>query len=67
MGEVGELKTEWISYWKKNRLDLVISPGFGCQAFPHTKSDLLSFAVAYTFIWNILDMPAGSIPITLVQ
>ena len=49
------------------RLDLVICPGFGCQAFPHTKSDLLSVAAAYTFIWNVLDMPVGSVPITCVR
>ena len=49
------------------RLDLVICPAFGCQAFPHTKSDLLSVAAAYTFIWNVLDMPVGSVPITCVR
>lgn len=67
MGRIAELKFEWISYWKNNSLDLVICPGFGCQAFPHSKSDLLSVAVAYTFIWNLLDMPVGSIPMTVVQ
>lgn len=56
-----------MAYWKSQRLDIVISPGFGCQAFPHGKSDVLSVAAAYTFIWNFLDMPVGSLPITCVR
>lgn len=67
MGEINALKSEWMSYWKQNRLDFTICPGFGCQAFPHGKSEKLGMAGFYTLIWNLLDMATGSMPITVVK
>lgn len=45
----------------------MITPGFGCQALLHGNSENTALAAAYTFIWNVLDVSAGSIPITTVQ
>jgi len=67
IGEICNLRTKWIKYWKDNKLDFVITPGAGCQAFPHGKSELLGLVCAYTFIWNILDHAVGSMPITTVR
>jgi hypothetical protein len=48
-------------------LDLVISPGIGCQALPHGKTKDAGLAALYTSLWNILDTTTGSIPITIVR
>ncbi len=61
------MRSQWIKYWKSNKLDFVLCPGFGCQALPHQKSDQVGLVAAYAFAWNVLDMVAGSIPITLVK
>ncbi len=67
LGFIEELKIEWIKYWRALKLDFLICPGFGCQAVNHGKSDDTALATAYVIIWNVLDMCAGSIPVTLVR
>lgn len=67
MGRIDKYKQEWIKYWLNNNLDFVICPGFGSQAIPHGGSEKTSLAASYTFIWNVLDMSVGTIPVTIVQ
>lgn len=67
LGYINELKGLWVDYWRKNKFDFVICPGFGSQAFPHGKSEKISLAAAYTFIWNVLDMTVGAMPVTVVR
>ncbi len=45
----------------------MICPGFGTHAYLHGKSEKTSLSVAYTFIWNVLDMSVGSMPVTAVR
>ena len=45
----------------------MIAPGFGCQALKHGMSEHTALAAAYTFVWNVLDMTTGAMPITRVQ
>ena len=37
------------------------------QAFPHNTSVLLNQACAYTFVWNLLNMPVGVLPVSTVR
>ena len=67
MGQLQGYKSEWIKYWKQNKLDFIIAPGFGCQALKHGLSQHTALTAAYTFVWNLLDMPALSMPITRVR
>lgn len=55
-----------MSYWRDLHLDFIICPGFACQAMPHGKSEKLGLASAYVFLWNVLDMVVGSMPVTVV-
>jgi fatty acid amide hydrolase len=48
-------------------LDFIICPGFGSQALRHGFAKHTSLAVAYTFIWNVLNLPSGCIPVTVVR
>lgn len=67
LGVMDQYRQEWIEYWRNNNLDFVIAPGFGCQALLHGKSEKTALAVSYTFIWNVLDMAVGSMPVTVVR
>lgn len=67
IGEIGELKRKFIEYWRSQSLDFVVCPGFPCPAIPHGQSNKLGYPLAYTFIWNILDMVAGALPVTIVR
>lgn len=64
---VYKLRMDFCAWWKGQGLDHIITPGFGCQPNLVTLSEDLWPCVMYTFIWNLLNMPAGALPVTLVR
>ena len=58
---------EFYDWWKSNKLDSLISPALGLPAFTHGGSSKLTSSVSYNFAFNLLDYPAGVVPITLVN
>jgi hypothetical protein len=42
-------------------------PGFGSQATLHGYSEKATLAAAYTFIWNVLGMTVGAMPVTICK
>ena len=48
--------------WQAEEFDAVICPGFGTPALLHGGSKDLTIAASYTFLWNIMHYPAGSVP-----
>mmetsp|Transcript_24722 Transcript_24722/g.21889 ORF Transcript_24722/g.21889 Transcript_24722/m.21889 type:complete len:123 (+) Transcript_24722:1529-1897(+) len=50
-----------------NKIDAFITPGSANPAFKHGTSCGLEFASCYTFVFNLLDFPAGIVPITTVK
>jgi hypothetical protein len=44
----------------KNGLDGIITPVHAMPAVPHGSYGDMSFAACYTFIFNLLDLPAGT-------
>jgi hypothetical protein len=67
IGRGYELRTEWINYWRANKLEFVLCPGFGSEATNHGIYDKNSLLAAYTFVWNILAMTVCSLPVTVVR
>lgn len=60
-----ELKAEFIQHWKANGFDAIVCPVFSLPALDiGTSQDLIGFN-QISFLFNFLDMPAGTIPITL--
>ncbi len=39
---------------------------YGCPAIKHEYGKDLTMCAAYTAIWNVLNVPSGVVPITLV-
>uniref|UniRef100_A0A0R3PIH5 Amidase domain-containing protein n=1 Tax=Angiostrongylus costaricensis TaxID=334426 RepID=A0A0R3PIH5_ANGCS len=56
-------KKEFIAYWKSLELDALICPSFPVPAVPHRFPSKMSMAVTYTALFNLLDFPAGVVPV----
>ena len=61
------MKEQWISYWRKQKLDFVVFPGFASEAANHGSSKDGSFLATYTYIFNILRMTSCSLPVTVTK
>ncbi|XP_019356913.1 PREDICTED: vitamin D3 hydroxylase-associated protein-like [Gavialis gangeticus] len=58
-------RTEFIAKWKKLQLDVVLCPVLG-PAFTLGYPGKLLAAVSSTMLYNVLDFPAGVVPVTTV-
>lgn len=58
---------EFFALYKSLGLDALISPGLPNPAVLHGQSKELAYGCAYTFLFNVLDMPTSAIPITKVR
>jgi fatty acid amide hydrolase len=64
---MNEVIAQVTAAWQAEELDAVICPGFGTPALLHGGSKDLTIAASYTFFWNIMHYPAGSVPIGLTE
>ena len=62
-----ELRNDVFDTWRGLGLDAVICPPFATVALPHGMSRELSVAGALSMRFNLLDFPAGSVPVTRVR
>jgi Asp-tRNA(Asn)/Glu-tRNA(Gln) amidotransferase A subunit family amidase len=54
--------------WLQDNLDFIICPGFAFQAPTiGSTNDLGGLPAIYNFIFNILDLPVGSLPVTICR
>lgn len=54
--------------WRQDNLDFIICPGFALQApTKGTSNDLGTLPALYNFMWNVLDVPTGCVPVTLCR
>lgn len=62
-----ELRKEFVQYFKNNNFDGIICPTMPMPSFKEGKGgEYISFT-NFCFMFNLVDMPAGSIPIGLVE
>lgn len=60
-------KDEWLEAWTNAGLDALICPVFGTIAVPHGKiPEIVAGCGSYAMLYNILNYPAGSLPVTRV-
>jgi fatty acid amide hydrolase len=62
-----EIQAEVFAHWQHRELDAVICPPFATPALTHRASKDFSIAGALAFRYNLLDFPAGSVPVTRVH
>lgn len=58
---------EFTDYWTSMKFDAVICPAGPIPAIPHKYSGELFCLNSYFMLYNMLDYPAGVVPIKLVQ
>ncbi|XP_027504642.1 vitamin D3 hydroxylase-associated protein isoform X1 [Corapipo altera] len=64
-GAVAVYRTEFIAKWRKLRLDVILCPALG-PAFNHGYAGKLFAATSYTNLYNVLNFPAGVVPVSTV-
>ncbi|KAM6398321.1 uncharacterized protein J5M81_005595 [Pluvialis apricaria] len=64
-GAVEIYRTEFIAKWRKLRLDVILCPALG-PAFNHGYAGKLFAATSYTNLYNVLNFPAGVVPVSTV-
>lgn len=62
-----EIQADVFAHWQHRKLDAVICPPFATPALTHRASRDFSIAGALAFRYNLLDFPAGSVPVTRVR
>lgn len=48
-------------------IDAIVAPGYSIPAFTLGASRDLTASTSYTALYNLLNFPAGNVPITIVQ
>ena len=54
--------------FQEHRIDALLCPALGLPALPHTMSrQVAPLTCSYAFLWNNLNCPAGTLPVTTVR
>lgn len=67
MGNLEQFKRAFTDYWLSVGFDAVISPAGCLPAVPHKLTSELPTLNSHFLVYNILDFPAGVLPVRLVQ
>ena len=59
-------QTAFFKIWEENKLDAFICPGYPIPAMKTRSSRYIMIAACYTRLFNYLNLPAGSLPVTRV-
>lgn len=65
--KVAALQIAFVKAMDAANIDAIVCPGFALPALPHGTSKDLSLASSYTLAYNLLKLPAGSVPVTVVK
>ena len=62
------IRQDWFDEWKaQGNFDVILSPVHVLPAVAHHSFKKISFTCSYTLLFNVLDLPAGVLPITTVD
>jgi fatty acid amide hydrolase len=64
---MGVDSSAFFDWWKDSKLDAIISPVTALTAVKHGTANDLLLACSYCFLGNMLNMPTGTIPVTIVK
>lgn len=57
----------FLKVWENNKLDGLLSPGLPFPAYKQGFAKDTALGACYTFILNVLNLPTGVLPVTVVQ
>jgi len=64
---IRDFERRFTEYWLSMGFDVVLSPAGALPAIPHQMSSELFCLNSYFMLYNVLDYPAGVVPVKLVQ
>ncbi|XP_052232987.1 vitamin D3 hydroxylase-associated protein-like [Dreissena polymorpha] len=64
--QLQQFKDEFLASWRELKLDAVICPVSATVALPHSETVNVINTFSYAMLYNILNYPAGSMPVTKV-
>ncbi|KAL5004149.1 hypothetical protein ScPMuIL_017605 [Solemya velum] len=64
--QFAKYKEEFFNAWRGANLDVLIYPAFAYPAFPKGMLDEIIGGISYAAVWNVVDYPAGILPVTKV-
>ena len=67
VAERDALRDRLLAAWRAERLDCILTVGFGVAAFGHGESENLHPGAAACFLSNVFQLPAGAVPVTRVR
>jgi fatty acid amide hydrolase len=67
VAERDALRDRLLAAWRAERIDCLLTVGFGVAAFGHGQSENLHPGAAACFFSNVLALPAGAVPVTRVR
>ncbi|CAI5449387.1 unnamed protein product [Caenorhabditis angaria] len=62
-GKIEEYRHEFVIEMRKQNLDAIICPAFGSYPPKHGAPNKMISATSYTALYNLIDFPAGTVPI----
>ncbi len=65
--ERGALRQRELEFFERHRLDVVVCPAFATPALQHGSSADFSVGACYSMRYNVLNFPAGVVPVTRVR
>ena len=57
---------EILKTWQSQNIDVLIAPGFAFPAPPVKHPARLTMATSYTHVYNVLNFPVGTLPVSRV-
>ncbi len=64
---IRETRTMVLDSMRDERIDAILCPPFTTPAMPHETFTDFAIAASYTMFWNVLQFPAGVVPVTRVR
>lgn len=62
-----ELRAEEMDRWRERKMDAIVCPAHATTAAPLGAAEDFTLAFSFTARYNLLDMPAGVVPVTRVR
>ena len=67
MMRLDDVIEDFVNVWAAENLDIVLCPGFTYPAPPTENPGRLVPAISYPCVFNVIDFPVGTVPITRVN
>ena len=65
--EQNNIRNKFFAIWEEHKLDAFIAPAYPIPAMKYKNAKFIGLVSCYSFFFNYLNLPTGSLPVTLVK